>query len=330
MKKTTTSASATSDTTPTAPAVAAPVTDAAPVGTAIATIGETALEEFDFGDFAGAGMKDLPSSLIKVPYLGILSKNRKYITDPKLPDKSPNPLFGHIGDFLHPVTGRVYSGERGFVGVLVSVGECYVERSPKPENKFKGKHMPESQFVKDGIAKTKAANRAKKDSVPFGTTLTPDESGNELFQTYEALMVLTPIGENGEPTDEKLTVFVSFKKTSIPDFANYTTAVRGNRTLPNGREVPANTISLFANEFIMTSASREAGSNSWHIPVLRPRHGDVSKSVSTKGLFVDACEVFKIFSEGRMTSDDTTMDAAGDDGHEGGSTQAAPNPNFNY
>lgn len=349
MTKKITPASATADTTATPPAVAAPASDAAPVWnaevvetvvetTALAEIGETALGEFDFGEMTGAGMKALPASLIQVPYMGPLSKNRKYITDAKLPDKTANPLFGHIGDFWHPITGKVYDGALGFVGVLVAVTECYQERTPVPDNKFRGKHDPESDYVRAGIEKTKAANRAKKDSVPFGTTLTPDESGNFLFQTYDAMVQLQAIvsddGNGGLVLGDKMLVIVSFKKTGVPGFKSYTTAVRGNVTLPNGQTVPSGHIPLLANHFRLTSEGREVGANTWHVAVMKPLHGDVSKSITKGLLYVDACEAYKSFAAGRLQADDSTVDAAGGDAHEGGpggaSAGAATDPAFKY
>ena len=274
--------------------------------TALAKEGEKAVSKFDFGTHAGLGMDTVAASLIKLPYLMLVQKGTPGV------DKKDDVLHNQTGNFYDSLTGKIYDGERGFVGVAISTKEEYVERTQPPENKFKGKHHPNSEVVKAGKKRTMEYNaKAEEDKkLGFGKVMAPVGT-NMLVETHCLLVVLAPVGADGKPImDEAFGCVQPFKSTGIPGLSKWISGATVNRSLPDGTKVPAGSIPMCANEFRLYAKYREEGKTSWYLPMIEPRNKDIVSSIDTGDLYKLAIEQYEAMQAGKIAVAEETFDAA--------------------
>lgn len=281
--------------------------------TALQTKGETAIEEFDFGDSAGKGRETVTSAMIKIPILRLLQKTTPGIDEEEV-RKKYGPLFAP-GNFQNPVTGKCYDGKAGLHMQMVALGHIFIEWEPD-QNGLVDKHDPDSEVVEA------AKKDAKAKGLEFGEFYVGD---NELVEHLEAMTILTD-----PATGERFMAQVSVKSTGIPPYQNYVSTIMSNGQLPNGQYVDPNTIPLFAYVGLITSEFQKSDKYTWFRPVFAPVNGDASKSILPRSSpkFKDAEGLYKSFNKGDVVVDDSTRDrakAATTDG--GGSNNAAPKPN---
>lgn len=282
--------------------------------TALAKEGEKGVSKFDFGDHAGLGMDTVAASLIKLPFLMLVQKGTPGV------DKKDDVLHNQTGNFYDGLTGKIYDGERGFVGVAISTKEEYVERTQPPENKFKGKHRPNSEVVKAGKRRTEEYNaKAEEDKkLGFGKCMAPTGT-NMLIETHSLLVVLAPIGLDGKPVmDEAFGCVQPFKSTGIPGLSKWISGITVNRTLPDGTKVAPGSIPICANEFRLYAKYREEGKTSWYMPMIEPRSKDVVSSIDTGELYKLAIEQYEAMRAGKVAVADETFDAATGGGEAAG------------
>lgn len=273
-----------------------------------------------FGKYAGRGMETVDTALIKVPFLLLVSSQSEGVA------KKGDVLFGQVGNFYHPLTGEIFDGERGFVGVAISINKTYIERTPNPARKFVAKHSPDSEFVRASIARTERENREKPDTHGFGKLIAP-EGPNQVIETHEVLMNLAPVMEDGEPDmGASFPSVVPFKSSGIPFLSKWLSGVSMNRALPDGTKVPAGAIPLFGNEFKMVATPMERDRNSWHVPNPTPRHGSVRASVAQGILYTEACNLIEQMARGEASIDEESEHAV----QETGEIAPAPARKMNF
>jgi hypothetical protein len=270
-----------------------------------------------FGKFAGRGMETVDLSLIKIPHLILVDKQSTGVS------KKGDPLYGQVGNFFDPLTGMVYDGQAGFVGVAVSSKKTYVERTPNPKREFVGKHDPDSEFVKASIARTKRENDEKPDTHGYGKLIAP-EGKNQVIETHEVLMVLAPCDEKGEP-DYALAfpTVVRFASSAIPGYSRWISGITTNRMLPDGTKLPAGSIPMFAYEFRLTAKAMEGSGNEWNVPFQAPVRGNIRMSIGQGPLYEEAVALIGSMEEGKAVIDEASEHAVKSEGDAEGEAPAA-------
>lgn len=295
----------------------------------------------DFGDMAGLGLAGdmgVAKSLLQVPNLILVSKQTDGVDDRN------SPVFGHVGDFFNPITGQVYDGQKGLVGVLLYLEEIYVERKNDDQRTFVAVHKAGSPYVAAGKKRTQAENDAKPETYGFGKIIAP-EGTNWLVETYTGPAVLAPITDLAKMEVDLLECFpavLSFKSTGIPGLKKWVSGCALNRRIP-GESKPRQPgeIPMCANTFRLFADPRKDGRNSWHVPLIQPKQKSIVESIELGNpdspgayLYQEAVALHKSLKSGAAVIDPTNIDAAtaeagegsgsGTGGGQGGGQAAAP------
>lgn len=292
-----------------APATTTEAPAPAPETTAVVTQGTTAISAFDFGENAGLGLDSIAGALLKLPFFQLVQKGTPGV------DKKDDILYQQVGNFYDPLSRKIYQGDVGLKGVMISTAEYFVERTPMKEGrKFQGKHLRSSDVVKAGIKRTEAENKLEKDKHGYGKVKAP-EGDNDLIETHECLVVLE------DPDGDRFGCVLKFSSSAIPYLQKWMTGVVNNRTLPDGSKAPGGKIPLCANEFKLTAEFKEGKGFSWHVPNIQPLQEDYASSIKIGpgSLYEDAIAQHKAMKAGKIVVDEETFDAVedGDNSHDG-------------
>lgn len=239
--------------------------------TAMTTTGETSIgTAIDYGDDAVAlgddalGYEGQTTEDTALPFIKMVQSGT-----PELKKKLIKGL--EEGDWLNPVTGRVWKNPQGLIWISAMTRHEYVEYVPLDAGGgFKGRYSIDSPEVA----------RAKAESKKFGKyNIGPIISGtepplrNELVETFLSFGVfcdeeMNPLGIG----------MLGFKSTGIKCYKNWMSTIRMH-TIPDGKggkRVPP----MYAHAARFTTMQKEEGKQIWTIPIYSPAvDGDVNKSL---------------------------------------------------
>lgn len=124
----------------------------------------TALEIYDFGNDAGAGLEEIGRDEIVTPFLAVLQSNSPQVNR----DESNYVNGAFAGMFYNTVLGDVYEGKSGVEVVIAAWEHIYGAWNPRDDGGgFRGQYGLQDRIVLDAIARAeKKYGRSAKFNLP--------------------------------------------------------------------------------------------------------------------------------------------------------------------
>jgi|HubBroStandDraft_4_1064222.scaffolds.fasta_scaffold00019_88 hypothetical protein len=179
-------------------------------GQEITTAAGTDLAVVDFGTDAGAGMENVTSDELKVPFLTPLAANSPQVANPPEQGGLPNAKAGMI---FNTGTGELYDGKPGLVFIPVHRDHNYVEFTPRNlGGGFVAIHKPDDQLIQD-----LKAEQGRFGRLSYGVTSRNEKgealNGTELSETfYLFALIIDP------HTNHPFRAVIPFKSTQIKKY----------------------------------------------------------------------------------------------------------------
>lgn len=263
--------------------------------------------DYDYGDYAGAGLRDIDRSEMMIPFLRILQSNSPQV----LPPEQGGLAGARSGMLLNVATGELWDGARGLAFYPVERDHNYVKYTPRDAGGgFQGIEAKDSELV---LSLTKG-------KPTFGKLTLPD--GNEMVETFYLYGVAVP--EGGFPQR----VMVGFASTQIKRYKAMLMRAAGLvYPGPNGREIRP---PLWAHRWRLRSVpdqNKKGKFFSW-APELDAPEPRLALIGPKDPVFKLAADFSKLISEGKVTANYAA--AAGEAaeaeaaGREGAAAEDAP------
>lgn len=234
---------------------------------------------YDYGADAGAGSEQIDSSVLMIPFVGLIQSN-----SPQLKKSHEKHLEGaQQGMFFNGTTGELYPTDGSTKFIVAGFNHYYVEFVPRDEG---------GGFVGQRDESDPVVQRLKKAQGAFGKLVNEDPEGTtELSETYAVLGVVVPA--KGEPS----AVVIPCTSTKITPFKAWMTTLK-----PKMRALRA-PIFAFVTELHAVESSNKEG-DFWKPKFLLP--GDEPKDYlldPTSDLFAMAKELYASIEAGKVGFD---------------------------
>lgn len=221
--------------------------------------GETALEEFYYGEDEAGGYEGQTSDDYMIPFIAILQKGSPQCDDDEnFPTAKPGKIFNTASEDITDVLQ--------FVPSLTQ--HVYVEWRPRDQRGgFVAVHELNSDVVKEAKA------RAKAENAPFGKYQTED--GNDLVETFYVYGITC---EGDEPDTG---VVIAFTSTKITPYKKWNTKMRSFQIkLKSGKKHQP---PLFAHLINITTVKQENKHGAFYNFNIRPAKDNIRDSLLRPG-----------------------------------------------
>ena len=206
----------------------------------------------DFGEFEGAGLKDLGFDELAMPFLIVLQSGSPMVK------KGPLHVDGaEEGMFYNQATGRLYDGEKGVPFVPVDREHRYVEYFPREDDGsgggFVGIRQPDDELV----------IRLRSEQGQFGKLVYEEGvegEPTELNETYTLIGWVVPDWDVSNASR----VVVPFASTKINGYKRFMSAASDIKYLSakTGKYVRP---PMFAHRYILHTVFKQKGTQSWYV-----------------------------------------------------------------
>ena len=184
------------------------------------TVKNTALSgQFDYGEMAHEGFEDTSIKDLSIPFINVLQSISPEVEDQTVPGAK-------AGDLLNSVSKEIL--KQPLVVIPIEKEEVWVEWVPRNKGGgLVGRHMPDSDLVKDVIKKNGGSRIPPKDAdgkrVAFKTP-----AGNDLIEThYVYCLIMDEAGESIESY-----CVLSFASAKIKTHKDWMTALYTQKGRP--------------------------------------------------------------------------------------------------
>ncbi len=253
-------------------------------------------DDFDFGEYEGAGLDNVSIDELAVPFLVVLQANSPQCA----PAKAGGLIGAKAGDMLNQATGELFDGEEGVGYLPCARDHKYVEFFPKEDDGTGGGFVS----VRDEDDEQVLRLREEQDA-QFGKIQNEEgaERSEGKFEPTEFIETYSLVGYTVTDWDDISTLSrctVPFASSKIGGYKNFMNVVTGIKYRSAKDPTKVSVPPMWSHRYRLRTVYKQKGTRSWYVLSLQLEERPSLKSFipKTNPLFQIGAKMNESFNAG--------------------------------